>query len=475
MPNRPVTSTRTSLRRALIVAAVCATAPAIGTLATAALATTALATAAPATATLATAAPATALEALPAAGTQRASTTATPRDSLRVYHLTFGPGAAVWERFGHNALWIHDPVARSDVAYHYGLFDMSEDGFLLHFLQGRMWYSMGTAPAGWTIEAYRRVGRDVTVQELRLSPDQVRRLQDFLEWNMRPENRVYRYDYFRDNCSTRIRDALDRVMDGALQEELSRRPSPVTYRGQAVALTAEDELLTTGMDFGLGPLADQPITRWELAFIPMRLSDDLRDMTIEREGRTVPLVVSERHLPAIRVGEPDLAVPPSETSPPTRAPGLLLLGVLIGGIMVGAGELTRRERTSGRTRSAARWILAASGTLWALLTGVLGTVLLALWTLTDHEFAWRNENLFQANPLALALVVLIPLAVIGGRRRDGARVVALVLASLSMLGLLVHPLPLTPQSNLPVIALALPIHLGLAWALRAASRDEPTA
>ncbi len=401
-----------------------------------------------------------------------------PPDSLRAYHLTFGPGAAVWERFGHNALWIHDPAARSDIAYHYGLFDMSEEGFLLHFLQGRMWYSMGASPAGATIDAYRRYGRDVTVQELRLTADQVRRLQVFLEWNMRPDNRVYRYHYFTDNCSTRIRDALDRVMDGALNEALSGRPSPVTYRGQAVALTAEDALLTTGMDFGLGPLADQPITRWELAFIPMRLRDDLRTLTVERDGRALPLVVSERHLPALSDDDPDLAIPPSETSPPTRAPGFLLLGLVIGGIMAGAGWLARRERTpagertSPGIRSAARWVLVVVGTLWALLTGVLGTVLLALWTLTDHEFAWRNENLFQANPLALALVVLIPLAVIGGRRRGAARITALVLAALSVLGLLVHPLPLTPQGNLPVIALALPIHLGLAWALWSAARER---
>jgi hypothetical protein len=208
----------------------------------------------------------------------------------------------------------------------------------------------------------------------------------------------------------------------------------------------------------------------------MRLRDDLRDVTVERDGRTVPLVVSERHLPA-RSAEPSLAVPPSETAPPTRAPRLLLLGMVIGGVMAGAGGLARRERAPGRERSsagrrsAARWVLTTLGVAWALLTGVLGAVLLALWTLTDHEFAWRNENLLQANPLALALVVLIPLAVIGGRRRGAARSAAWVLAALSVVGLLVHPLPLTPQGNLPVIALALPIHLGLAWAIWSTTGD----
>ncbi len=409
--------------------------------------------------------------------------TAAQSDSLRAFLITFGPGAAVWERFGHNALWIHDPEARTDVAYHYGLFDMSADNFLLHFLQGRMWYSMGTAPAGWLMETYRQVGRDGTLQELRLTADQVRELQAFLEWNMRPENRVYRYDYFRDNCSTRIRDALDRVTGGTLRSTLESRPSPLTYRAQAVALTAEDALLTTGMDLGLGPLADQPISRWELAFIPMRLADDLRDITVDGDG--LSLVASERALPAVGTEEDDAGVAPHETSTRGRAFVLLLVGLLIGGILAGAGWLADRRAPGSMSRRIGVWTLLIGGSTWGLVTGVLGLILLALWALTDHEFAWRNENLLQTNPLALGLVVLVPLALRTRAARDqdrgrtsggntAAGRLALVLLGLSILGLLLHPLPLTLQANLPIIALTLPIHAGLAWALRVQGNPHPT-
>jgi hypothetical protein len=113
----------------------------------------------------------------------------------------------------------------------------------------------------------------------------------------------------------------------------------------------------------------------------------------------------------------------------------------------------------------ARVALAVAGAAWGLLTGVLGLILLGLWTLTDHEFAWANENLLQANPLGLALLVLVPLAV-AGRRGRAAWTVAAILAALSILGLLVHPLPLTRQANLGIIALALPVHLGLLAGLR---------
>ncbi|MDQ3207872.1 MAG: DUF4105 domain-containing protein, partial [Gemmatimonadota bacterium] len=122
--------------------------------------------------------------------------------------MTMGPGKAVWERFGHNAIWIHDPVQGTDKAYNYGLFDLRQENFLVRFLQGRMWYWMQGFPAQSYVELYRRANRSVWVQELEMPPQSRRELQNFLEWNERPENRFYHYDYYRDNCSTRVRDAL---------------------------------------------------------------------------------------------------------------------------------------------------------------------------------------------------------------------------------------------------------------------------
>ncbi|MDX1674881.1 MAG: DUF4105 domain-containing protein [Longimicrobiales bacterium] len=396
-------------------------------------------------------------------GARPAPVTGPAADSLRVFLLTFGPGAEVWERFGHNAIWIHDPVAGTDIAYHWGLFDMSEQGFMLEFLQGRMVYSMGSVGTDRLMDAYRRAGRDATVQELALTVAEAESLQQFVQWNVRPENRRYRYDYFRDNCSTRVRDALDDALGGALRATLADRPAGHTYRSQAVALTAEDVLLTSGMDLGLGPLADQPITRWELAFIPMRLRDDLRTLTVRRGGRAVPMVVDERELDALGPEDPSRAGPPS---PARRTLGHLLAGLLAAGAVVGLARLARRGSGTGR---AAGWALAAVGGLWGLVAGALGTIVFALWAFTDHEFAWRNENLLQVNPLALGLAVLAPVALGAGKAVGVARKLALTLLGLSLLGLLVHPLPVTPQANLAIIVAALPIHAAMAYALVSSS------
>ena len=172
---------------------------------------------------------------------------ASPDTVLTVYLMTMGPGRQVWERFGHNAIWIHDPVHGTDQTYNYGLFDFHQQNFLLRFVQGRMWYWMRGYPAQSYVESYRRANRSVWVQELEIPPAARRELQRFLEWNELPENRFYHYDYYRDNCSTRVRDALDRALGGAIRGATAELPSGKTYRFHTQRLTTNDPPIYTGL------------------------------------------------------------------------------------------------------------------------------------------------------------------------------------------------------------------------------------
>ena len=133
--------------------------------------------------------------------------------------MTMGPGAEVWERFGHNAIWIHDPTAEPDTAYNYGLFDFRQENFLLRFARGEMWYWMAGFPAEAYVQTYVEDNRSVWLQELNLPPAARLELRRFLRWNERPANRFYHYDYYNDNCSTRVRDAIDRVIGGAIRQQ----------------------------------------------------------------------------------------------------------------------------------------------------------------------------------------------------------------------------------------------------------------
>src|SRR5215218_7066159 len=218
--------------------------------------------------------------------------------TLRVYLLTMGPGDEVWEKFGHNAIWVHDPQRGGDPAYNYGMFDFQQENFILNFARGRMLYWMEGFDAFVTLDHYRALNRSVWAQELNLTPAQARTVRDYLEWNQRPENRFYRYDYYRDNCSTRVRDVLDRVLGGALKAATASVPSGVTYRWHTRRLVGEGAAnlpIYTAINTGLGPAADRQVSKWDEMFLPMRLRDEVRALKVrDAGGNLVPLVAREQ-------------------------------------------------------------------------------------------------------------------------------------------------------------------------------------
>jgi uncharacterized protein DUF4105 len=378
---------------------------------------------------------------------------ASPPESLTVFLMTMGPGKRVWERFGHNAIWIHDPVHGTDQAYNYGLFDFRQQNFLLRFIQGRMWYWMQGFPAQSYVESYRRANRSVWVQELEMPPQARLALQRFLEWNEQPEHRFYHYDYYRDNCSTRVRDALDHALGGRIRELTAALATGKTYRFHTLRLTANDAPIYTGLLLALGHPVDRPISAWEEMFLPLAMREHLRKISVVgANGATLPLVRSERTL-----FESTDPAPPAE--PPLWLPYYLIAGLGIGGVAFGLGRLARGNRTA--------WIgFIVLLCAWALLVGISGLILAGLWGLTDHAAAYNNENVLQADLLALFLLGLVPRLVLGSRSAARAALaLAVIVAALSLMGLLLKLFPAFYQVNGAIIALALPAHAGVAGGL----------
>ncbi|HEU4630204.1 MAG TPA: DUF4105 domain-containing protein, partial [Gemmatimonadaceae bacterium] len=203
---------------------------------------------------------------------------AEPGAELTIYLVTMGPGDAIWEKFGHNAIWVHDAATGSDVAYNWGMFDFTEADFIPRFLKGSMRYWMAGYQAQPMIAAYARMNRSVYVQELALTPAQRRELRDFVVWNAQPQNAYYHYDYFRDNCSTRVRDAIDRVLGGRIRAAFDTVVTGTSYRWHMRRLTQEEQPLYTGMHLVLGQPGDRPISAWEAMFLPMKLHDYVRQL-----------------------------------------------------------------------------------------------------------------------------------------------------------------------------------------------------
>ena len=393
----------------------------------------------------------------------RAQAPLEPGSGLTISVITMGPGTAVWERFGHNAIRVTDAATGADTTYNYGMFDFGAERFFISFAQGRPPYWTEGHRADREIGAYIRADRSVWSQELDLTPAQKVALRDFLEWNSREENKYYGYDYFLDNCSTRVRDAIDRVLGGLIEAQTTDVPTGTTWRSHTRRLTAADPVAYTGLNIGLGPATDRPISAWEEMFLPLALRDHLRSIQVPAPGGgTRPLVRSEAIEYVSSAPEP-----PAE--PPVWWPRYLGAGAVIGALLLLLGE---RSRSSGAARFGFRII----GIGWSVVAGLAGVALAYLWAFTDHSAAYANQNLFQLSPLSLLIAPLLPgLGTRGGPGRWTVRL-AIAVALLALGGLLWKALPLVQQVNGEIIALALPIQaaLGLsvwrAWR-RAGQRD----
>jgi hypothetical protein len=350
-------------------------------------------------------------------------------DTAEAWLITYGPGHIYWERFGHNAIWLREPAEGLDHTFNFGFFDFEQENFVLHFVRGRMLYFSVGLSAAREFEFYRGQNRTIRAQKLNLSPVQYQRLRDYLLEEIRPENRDYRYDYYLNNCSTRIRDALDLALDGVLGAHSRALPAELGFRDHTRRLTQMQFWYYLGLQIGLGQPTDRDITRWDEMFIPMVMADELAAMSAMANAN--PPVLED--LVLNRSTAPQPGATPDEVWPRYL---LLSLGI------------TFVAWLSGRFMPGV-WLQGLCGA-WILLAVNAGIVLAGLWLLTDHAVARPNANLLLFNPLVL--LAFIPfLRKVGAALLAGGTAIAWVL--------LLYP---GHQYNLDVLALATPINLAVA-------------
>jgi hypothetical protein len=388
-------------------------------------------------------------------GTERrgAATPQPPGSELTIYLMTMGPGDPVWERFGHNAIRIVDASRGTDSVYNWGTFDFAQPNFIGRFMTGNTEYWLQSDGMAETVAAYRYYNRSMWVQELDFTPTERAAVRDFIAWNAQPEHRYYRYDYYLDNCSTRVRDIIDRAVGGQLKTALTARLTNTTYRFHTQRALAPEGVVGLATNVALGELADRPISAWETAFLPEQLQEQVRSLQVKSaDGSTHPLVRNEQQLFAAQR-------PALPASPPDQMVRNLALGAVIAALLA----LLARAALAGRR--VARIAFTTIATIWAAISGILGVALVIAWTATRHIFIGHNENILQFDPLSLILAVVLPLAIARGRAVGAALTLTRVIAVVSLLGLAMQLLPWFDQENGAVIALALPANLVLAWAV----------
>lgn len=362
--------------------------------------------------------------------------------TLRAGVITMAPGEEFWARFGHDAIVIEDVQSGESISFNFGFFDMSEPGFFGNFFNGKMQYQLAALPLQEDLLNYRDAGRGVSVQWLNLDQKQIRDLYTALAENAKPENSRYTYDYYFSNCATRVRDSLDTILKGQIKTQLSSPSLGNSYRSESVRLAWSAKWMAMGFHLGLGPAADKPLSRWDEAFIPMRLRDSLRLVKLNNGSA---LVTSEQEL-----------IPHRLSQPPNDIPQWKKTAFMIG-IFLAIGILLLAKRSP-------RLLASIAGIFW-LVAGLLGCLMLFVWFGSAHWAGYRNANLLLLSPLALAL---LPDAWRLLRNKKTSKyfigLLWLMASSAALAGFLQF-LPFLAQQNFEWVLILLPVHLALAKGL----------
>lgn len=364
-------------------------------------------------------------------------------DEAAVSLITILPGPSIEALFGHSALRVRDPAAGIDRLYNYGTFDFNDPFFVPKFLYGDLEYFLSVS-SGRVLPRYADVqGRPVIEQHLDLGLEQRQAVFSFLENNARPENRAYRYDFYFDNCSTRILDVFEDTLQDAVDFGYAPGPTQDTFRDLLQPYIVGQRHVQTGMNVLLGTPSDAYATERERAFLPDYLLGLFDQATVVVEGQTQPLVARTDTVAWVEGYE-------------RATPGLPWMALLGWLVAFGAAWRTYREWRAPDVggRRASRWLDAG---LFGV-AGVVGVALSFLWLISLHTVTHPNWNILWAWPTHAIVVFWL------ARCRVPAWLctyvgVAAVVGLIGAIGW-----PLWPQ-ELPTIALP----LSLALSLRAGS------
>lgn len=305
-------------------------------------------------------------------------------DSVKVSLVTFYPGSEPHNIWGHSEIRVQQgPV---DLYFNYGVFDFQAPAFMWRFMLGQTDYMCMPVP-----RAYATIGmeqRRMVEQELNLSQDKALKVRDFLWNNAQPQNRVYRYKFLSDNCSTRPRDIIEMAAGEGLQYP-AMGDTTVTYRDILSHYCRNYAWENFGIDLVLGWDVDTVLDQRATMFIPMILMDAVAGATITTDSVTMPLVKATT-VPNDKSTQGNVRPPtPWYLSPLTVALLVLALTLLV----------TCRDL---RQRDVSRWfdsILFTAG-------GLAGCILFFLIFFSTHEATSPNINIVWLNPLLLLLAVL---------------------------------------------------------------------
>ncbi len=300
----------------------------------------------------------------------------------KVVLFSCGPGPELYAGFGHSALWVSDDSLHIDRLYNYGTFDFDTPNFYGKFIRGKLDYMLSVTRASRFIAEYDQRKIAVDGQELMLSPAEKQRIFEFLENNLLPENRFYKYDFFYDNCATRIRDVLVKVVDGKV--DFNTPDQQISFREMLFPYLTHTPWTKFGINLILGLTSDKKATPWDYMYLPDFLRDEFQQATIISKGTERKLVEEKKqYLPS------GLDLSNRKMDDPVVVFSLILLVIIL---------LTYIEcKKKKEFRFVDSFLFGIS-----VLAGLF---LLFMWVGTDHIATAKNMNVLWLLPAQLLFLV----------------------------------------------------------------------
>ena len=211
-------------------------------------------------------------------------------DSTQVYLITCAPGVQTYSIYGHSALRVIMPYKGSDMVYNWGVFDFATPNFAWRFAKGRLNYMLAARPFDSFLQDYFYEQRSVYQQKINLEPFEIRILLSLLEENLKPENLNYRYDFFYDDCSTRIRDIIEKSTGFKFIYPPEQNKDLQTFRQKVGEYQRPYPWLEFGIDLIMGTPGDKKASFRDQMFLPIDLQNNMSEIVINRSGKIVPLL-----------------------------------------------------------------------------------------------------------------------------------------------------------------------------------------
>ncbi len=303
-----------------------------------------------------------------------------------VYLITCGPGTDTYSIYGHSALRVEIKSAESDKIYNWGVFDFDTPNFAWKFAKGRLNYSLEDYSLNSFLSYYFDEERYVISQKININAGEKRRLLELIIENLKPENAEYRYDFFYDDCSTRIRDLLEKAVGTTLLYPPVELNDPPTFRQMVGKYQAPYPWYKFGVDLIMGSSGDKEALFRDRMFLPIDLKDGLSKAVINRGDKMVPLLQN----PVVILDfEAPVVKSKLITGPMILFVSLMILVIILTGVI-------KNKKISRRID-----IVIYS------VYSVLAILMIFFNFFTDHQQMRMNLNIIWLNPVIIVCLIMI--------------------------------------------------------------------